>query len=110
MAVILRNQGSERRLCRGCSRADSSFILFAGFPLKRVAAIGNRPPRDQRRNLFYVVSRFIGNGEKSTPGTVCPVQLFWRRRKTAFAAAHPLAGSLKKPAGKIHRGIFFRRA
>jgi hypothetical protein len=58
------------------SRALQGWIL--PLSLRRVTpeargGDGNRSPRDQRRNLFYVLSRLIWKVESTTRAEACPV-------------------------------------
>jgi hypothetical protein len=54
--VFFKKSGVRRRRTVRAPWADLlPFILFAGLPLKRVAATGIAHPRDQRRNLFFDV-------------------------------------------------------
>jgi len=85
MAIILES-GVEGRLAAGAPGTEFFLYLFAGLPLKRVARDGNRSPRDQRRNLFYMFTRFIGRVEKSTPAPACPALFFPRGRKNPAEA------------------------
>jgi len=62
---------------RWCSWAEFFLYLFAGLPLKRVAATGIAHPRDQRRNLFmWFRALYLGGRNQACPEGIVQYSFF----------------------------------